>query len=302
MAVITTGSHPKLMWPGIKGIFGATYNEHEKEYTDCFDVTTSDKGYEEYVEVTGFGLAAVKDQGAPLVYDTETQGYVARATNVAYALGYIVTREELRDNQYETVSKRRAKRLAYSFAQTKEIVCANVYNRHQTAGYTGGDGVVLSSVSHPAQSGNQANKMSSDADFCEAAVEDLCILIMNAKNSRGNNINLIPQSLHVPSGLFYEAHRVLKSVQQSGTANNDVNVLKLLNTFPKGIKLNHYFTDTDAYFIRTNAPEGMIFQQRDPIEFDQDNDFDTKNARASGYERYVAVWVDWRALYSSAGA
>ena len=299
--IITTGNHPKAMWPGVKAFFGRQYDEHSEEFPDLFDMGTSDKAYEEYVELTGFGLAAVIDQGAPVQYDSESQGYITRITNVAYALGFIVTRQELDDNQYEIVGKRRAKVLAFSARQTKETILANIYNRAQTTGYTGGDGVVLLSTAHPTKNGTQANKMSSDADISEAALEDLSILIMNATNSRGMKINLIPQSLHVPPALWYEAHRILKSVQQNDTANNATNALKLLNVFPKGIKLNRYLSDTDAYFIRTNVPDGMVFQQRIPYEFTQDNDFDTMNAKAKYYERFAGGWGDWRALYGSMG-
>src|SRR6185312_13083290 len=140
MAVITTGSHPKALWPGIKEWWGRSYAEHTPEYVDLFDTETSDKAYEEDAEITGFGLAPVKNQGTAINYDTESQGSVTRYTHVAYALGYIVTYEELRDDLYEVVSKRRAKQLAFSMRQTKENVGANVYNRAFTAGYTGGDG------------------------------------------------------------------------------------------------------------------------------------------------------------------
>jgi len=301
MAVISTGNHPKALWPGIKEWWGRSYSEHPEEYVDLFDKETSDKAYEEDVEITGFGLAPVKPQGTSINYDTESQGAVTRYTHVAYALGYIVTYEELRDDLYEVVSKRRAKQLAFSMRQTKENVSANVYNRGFNSAYTGGDGVSLFSVSHPTTTGNQSNLLATAADLSEASIEDLTIQIMQAQNNKGLRISLMPQSLHVPVQLYYEANRILKSVLQNDSSNNAINVLKATNVFPKGIKMNHYFTSATAWFIRTNAPAGMKLYERDPVMFDQDNDFDTKNAKAACYERYSVGWSDFRGAFGTAG-
>jgi len=301
MAVITTGAHPKALWPGIKAWWGRSYSEHQEEFPDLFDQETSDKAYEEDVEISGFGLAPVKQQGSGINYDTESQGSVTRYTHVAYALGYIVTWEELRDDLYEVVSKRRAKQLAFSMRQTKETIAANVYNNAFSSSYTGGDGVSLINTAHPTLTGNQSNQLTTAADLSEAAIEDLSIQVMQALNSRGLKISLMPQSLHVPTQTWYEANRILKSVLQNDTANNAINVLKATNVFPKGIKMNHYFTSATAWFIRTNAPEGMKHYVRDPVSFDTDNDFDTKNAKAASYERYSFGWSDWRGAYGTPG-
>lgn len=301
MSTITTGAHPKALWPGIKEWWGRSYSEHPEEYVDLFDSETSDKAYEEDVEITGFGLAPVKPQGTSINYDVESQGAVTRYTHVAYALGYVVTYEELRDDLYEVVSKRRAKQLAFSMRQSKENVGANVYNRGFNSSYTGGDGVSLFSNAHPTTSGNQSNLLTTAADMSEAAIEDLTIQIMQAQNNKGLRISLMPQSLHVPVQLYYEANRILKSVLQNDTSNNAINVLKATNVFPKGIKMNHYFTSATAWFIRTNAPAGMKHYTRDAIMFDQDNDFDTKNAKAACYERYSMGWSDWRAAFGTPG-
>lgn len=299
--VISTGAHPKALWPGIHAWWGRMYNEHVEEYVDLFDVETSDKSYEEDVEITGFGLAPVKPEGSGIVYDTETQGVVSRYTHLAYALGYIVTYEELRDNLYESVSKRRAQALAFSMRQTKENVGANVYNRAFNASYTGGDGTTLVSTAHPTVAGNQSNQLTVAADLSEAAIEDLVIQIMQTQNNRGLKISNLPQSLHVPTQVWFEANRVLKSVLQNDTANNAINVLKATNALPKGIKVNHYFTSATAWFIRTNIPRSLQWFTRESISFDQDNDFDTKNAKAACYERYSAFWTDWRGLFGTAG-
>jgi len=301
MAVITTGAHPKALWPGIKEWWGRSYAEHMPEFPDLFDTETSDKAYEEDVEITGFGLAPVKNQGTAINYDIESQGSVTRYTHVAYALGYIVTFEELRDDLYEVVSKRRAKQLAFSMRQTKENVAANVYNRAFTSGFTGGDGQVMIASTHPSLSGSQSNLLTNAADLSELAIEDLCIQVMQVTNNRGLKVNLMPQSLNIPVQLWYEANRILKSVLQSDTANNNINVLKATNAFPKGIKMNHYFSSATAWFIRTNCPTGLKHYERDAIMFDQDNDFDTKNAKAACYERYSFGWSDWRGVFGTPG-
>ena len=300
--VITTGNHPKALWPGIKAWWGRNYEEHSPEYPDLFSIEASTQAYEEDVLVTGFGLAPVKDEAAGVHFDSESQGYVSRYTNVTYGLGYICSAEELEDNLYEMVSKRRAAANAFSMRQTKENVAANIYNRGFNASYTGGDGVVLFSASHPTKSGNQSNHIATAADLSEAAIEDLIIQIMGATNDRGLKISLMPQSLHVHRSDWFEANRILKSVLRVGTGDNDLNVLKATNALPKGIFVNHYFTDTDAWFIRTNAPRGMIGFQRRAISFTQDNDFNTDNAKAKSTERYVFGWTDWRGAYGSPGA
>jgi len=277
------------------------YNEHVVEYTDLFEMETSDKAYEEDVEITGFGLAPIKPEGSAVVYDTETQAAVSRYTHVAYALGYIVTYEELRDDLYEVVSKRRAQALAFSMRQTKENVAANVYNRAFNSNFLGGDGTTLISTSHPTLSGNQSNQLTTAADISEAAIEDLVIQIMQTVNNRGLKISNLPQSLHVPPQQWFEANRILKSILQSDTANNNINVLRATNALPKGIKVNHYFSSATAWFIRTNIPRSMQFFERETISFDQDNDFDTKNAKAACYERYSVYWTDWRGIFATPG-
>lgn len=300
--VITTGNHPKALWPGIRAWWGRTYDEHEVEYTDLFEVQSSSKAYEEDVQVTGFGLAPVKPEGAAISYDSETQGYTSRYTHVAYALGYICTYEELKDNLYEVVSKRRARANAFSMRQTKENVHANVYNRAFNSSYTGGDGTELIATDHSTLSGDQSNHLTTAADLSEASLEDLVIQIAGATNDRGLKISLMPRCLIIPRQLWFEANRILKSTLQNDTANNAINVLKSTNAFPDGIKMNHYLTDADAWFIKTNCPNGMISFQRDRTGLEQDNDFDTKNAKAAAYDRYSPGWTDFRGLYGSPGA
>ena len=301
MAVIATGNHPKALWPGVYSWFGAKYNEHPAQYTELFDMKTSTKNFEELVQQTGFGLAPVKPEGSGTAYDTHQQGYVARGTNVAYSLGYIVTREELADNQYESVSMRRAGSLAFSMAQTRENVGANVYNRVITSGYTGGDGKVLGATDHPSLAGNQSNILATAADLSEASLEDLTIQMMNATDPKGLKISLRAKALIIPTALVYDAQRILKSNLRSGSADNDTNALRLVGAIPK-IVVNNYLTDSDAWFIRTDAPDGLCWFDREAVQFTKDTDFDTDNAKAKAYCRFVPFWGDWRGVYSSSGA
>ena len=301
MALIATGNHPKALWPGVYGWFGAEYESHEKQYTKLFETKTSTKNFEELVQQTGFGLAPVKPEGASTAYDSHSQGYVARGTNVPYSLGYIVTREELADNLYADVSMRRAGSLAFSMAQTRENVGANVYNRVITSGFNGGDGVPLGSTSHPSVSGNQSNILATPADLSEASAEDLTIQIMDAVDPKGLKISLRPKRLIIPTATVYDAQRIFKSVLRVGTADNDTNALRLLGAIPE-IVVNNYFTDSDAWFIRTTAPSSLCWFDRELPQFTKDEDFDTDNAKAKGYMRFIPFWGDWRGLYSSSGA
>lgn len=244
----------------------------------------------------------MKNEGTAITYDMELQGAVTRYTHVAYASGFIVTYEELRDDLYEVVSKRRAQQLAFSARQTQENIGANVYNRAFNSAFTGGDGVSLISTAHPVlNGGTQSNQLTTPADLSETAIEDLIIQIGQATNSRGLKVGILPMSLHIPVQLWFEANRILKSVLQNDTSNNAINVLKATNSLPKGILQNHYFTSATAWFIRTNVPNGMVWFNREEMTFDQDNDFSTKNALAAAYMRFCAGWSDWRGAFGSQG-
>lgn len=300
--IITTASHPKALWPGIKAWWGQVYEEHQTEYTDLFDSDSSRQNYEEDVQLTGFGLAPVKSEGAGVQYDSEIQGFTTRYTHIAYALGYVVTKEELDDNLYEQVSKKRSAALAMSFRQTKENIAANVYNRAFNSTYKGGDGVQLCSTVHPnVTGGTWANRPTVDVDLSEAALEDAIIALMGYTNDRGLLINVMPKTLHIARNELFNAQRILHSSYQTGNANNDINVIKSGNYIPGGFKVNHYFTSPHAWFIRTNIKDGMKYYERIGIEFDQDNDFDTSNAKAKGYERYSFGWTDPRSIYGING-
>lgn len=301
--VINTGSHPKALWPGVHAFWGQVYNAHPTEYTDLYDVLDSGQAYEEDTQITGFGLAPAKAEGAPISYDSEIQGPTQRYTHIAYALGYKVTYEELRDNLYEVVSRRRVQANAFSINQTVENIAAALYNDAFTgAVFLSADGQPLCSTAHVNTTGGTwSNALSPAADLAEASIEDMAIMIMQAQNDRGLRISLMMQSLHVAPNEWFNANRILKSVLQSDSANNNLNILKATNALPKGIKMNHYFTAPRAWFVRTNAMNGMQMFWRDRPMFDQDNDFDTKNAKASTYMRLSVGNTDARGVYGSNG-
>jgi hypothetical protein len=301
MAVITTGNHPKALWPGVHAWFGAVYNRHEAEYPRLFDVKTSTKNFEEDVEQTSFGLAPVKPEGQSTSYDQHQQGYTKRYVHVAYSLGYIVTREELKDNLYADVSMARAQSLAFSMSQTRENVGANVYNRAFNSSYTGGDGIEMCSTAHTSLAGTQSNELSVAAALSEASLEDLCIQVMDATNSRGLKISLRPTALIVSTANAFEAERILRSTLQNDTANNAVNALRSTGAVPT-FHVNHYFTNANKWFLRTNAPNGLCWFDREPVEFMKDTDFDTDNAKAKAYMRFSVGWTDWRGVYGSDAA
>ena len=298
----STGSHPKDLWPGVKAHFGHTYDEHPEEFSMIFDAEGSDKAYEERVQYVGTGLAPVKGQGESVSFEDTKQGYISRITNVTYALGGIVTREAIEDGQYMSLAERIAKFIAFSIRQTEENVGANVINRATNGSYPGGDGVPLASASHPETDGNQSNLLTVAADLSEESLEDMLIQIMLATDSKGLKISLIGQKLVVPPQLIFEACRILESVQQSGTANNDINALRVKGMLPGGAVVNHYLTDPDAWGIKTNAPEGLIVQNRRAVEFAKDNEFTTENAMMKGSIRKVYGWGDWRGFYWTPGA
>lgn len=301
MSVITRATHPSDLWPGIMAHFGKTYKEMESQFSMIFADKTSDKAYEEMVESTTFNLAVVKNEGQAISYDTDGEGYKTRLINVVYGLGYNVSREEIEDNQYESKAKRRSRALAYSMKQTKELIHASIFNNAFSGSYLGGDGASLCSTAHPTLAGNKANKPAVDADLSEASLEDETINIRLMTNSRGLKHYFRPKKLIVPPQLNYVAERILKSEKQSGTANNDVNALRSSGAISGGYMVYDYLTDADAWFLQIDVPEGLVTMQRRAIEFTDDSDFDTENAKAKATERYVPGWGDWRGIWGSQG-
>ena len=302
MAIISTGSFSKALWPGVNAWYGKAYDEYAVEWTDLFDQFTSRKAFEEDVGVSSFGLAQVKPEGSAVAYDTEVQGFITRYTHIAYALGFIVTKEAFEDDQYDVVAQRRARGLAMAMRQTKENVAANIYNRAFNASYTYGDGSALLVSNHKnVAGGTYANIPSVTSNISEAAFEQAVIDIARFKNDRGLLIQIMPRSIIIPPELMFEMERILKSQYRVGTPNNDISALVSMGKFPEGMKVNHYLTSTTAWFVRTNAPDGMKYFERTAEKFTEDNDWDTENAKFKAMARYSFGNTDPRALYGSAG-
>ena len=301
MSVISTQTHPKLLWPGQKAIWGDYfYNRHPSEYDKIFKVINSDKAFEEMTGVTGFGLAPEKSQGGALLFDTEQQGYTQRFVNVSYALGYQITREELEDNLYKQVAASRDPALARSMRQTIETVYANHLNRAEDSSYTWADGVELLSSVHPnVNGGTWANELSTPADLSESSLEDLCIMIDKAEDDRGLVMQLRAEKLVIHPNDRFTARRILESDLQNDTANNAKSVI---GSMFSGFEVNHYLDDTDAWFVTTDVPHGLTFLDRTSADIEQDHDFSTKNTLVSGFMRFSSGVVDSRGVYGSEGA
>jgi len=308
-APITTSNFSKALWPGINAWYGKSYDEFPVEFKGLFDSYNTSRAYEEDVGVSSFGLAQVKSEGQSISYDEEAQAYITRYTPVVYALGFMITREIYEDDQYDIVGQRRAQGLAFSMRQTKEIVAANVYNRAFNSSYTGGDGVELCSNAHPNWAGGTQSNYAA-VDLSEGALEQACINISKWTNDRGLRINVMPRSLIIPVDLQFEAERILMSSLRPGISPgattggglHDVNAIARMGKFPGGVVINHYLTDTNAWFIRTNVTNGMKHFQRREMQFADDSDFETENAKYKATERYAFGWTDWRGMYGSTGA
>ncbi len=299
--IITRGSTPKLMWPGLNAIVDGVYSSYEPEWEEIFEKSKSNKAYEEDVGITGMGLAPIKPEGEAVIYDDLKQNFVTRYTHVAYSLGFIITHEEIADNLYAKFGEIRARSLARSMYLTKETIAANVLNNGFDTNFAGGDGAALFSTSHPIEGGTFQNKLTVDADLSEAALEQACIDISNFVDQRGNRIKILPQKLIIPSTLQFEAERILKNPVQANTAERNINAMYQMGKIPQGVRINHYLTDQDAWFILTDCPEGMKYFEREAPILRDDNDFETLNAKFSGYERYCVGWTDSRGIYGSQG-
>lgn len=304
--VIATGNISRLLQEGVKNVFGQAYQSHVTQYDKLFDGEDSRKAFEQDQQFEGFGLAPVKLEGAGVAYDSQQEGFSPKFKNLTYAKGFIVTKEAMDDNLYGLFTKR-ARALAFSMQQTKENVGANVYNRGFNPAYLmeGGDGVELFSTAHingPSDSTTFSNELAVPAALSEASLEDILIQINEATDPRGLRIALSGQRLIVPPKLGFEAERILNSVLQNDTANNAINAMKSQGMLPGGHMVNNYLTSDTAWFVKTNAPDGIKCFKRQSVMFDQDMDFGTSNARFKADERYSFGWSDPRGVYGSAGA
>lgn len=300
--IITSSSFAKALWPGVNAWYGKAYNDYPVEWDKLFEKNTSRKAYEEDVGLSSFGLAVVKPEGSPIQYDTERQGFTSRYTHVVYGLGFVITREIYEDDQYDVVGQRKAKALARSMRQTKEIIGANVYNRAFSNSYVGGDGVSMINSAHVnVAGGTYSNTLATQADLSEAALEQAVIDIAGFRDDRGLLIAAKPRKLVIPYQLQFEARRILGANGRVGTDFNDPNAIKDMGLFSE-VVINHYLTDPDAWFILTDVNDGLKYFERRGDEFEMDNDFDTENARYKATARYSFGWTDPRGIYGSQGA
>ena len=298
---INSGSFAKLLWPGVNTFYGLSYNDYQPQFTPIFQQEKSSKQWEEDVGLSGFGYAQLKTEGGPIAFDSATQGFTTRYTHAVYALGFTITREMYEDDQYGVISKKRAQALARSIRLTKDVIAANVLNRAFTSGYNGGDGVTLCSASHPnVVGGTYSNQLAVSANLSEAALEQMNIDIMKFQDDRGLKIAVRPKQLIIPPDLVFEAERILKTDQRVGTANNDINALKMMGKVNK-IVVNQYLTSATAYWLQTDVPDGLKYFERRGDQFDMDNQWDTENARYKATSRYSFGWTDPRGIYGTPG-
>lgn len=306
--IITTSSFAKSLFPGVNKWYGDEYKEFGVQFDKLFEKHTSRRAWEEDVGVSTFGLPSVKGEAAPIVFDSSRQGFTSRYNHVVYALGFIISREAVDDDLYDVVGRQKARSLAFSMRQNKEIIAANIYNRAFNASYVGGDGATLiasagggGSASHPNVSGGTwTNGVSAAVDMSEAALEQANTDIRGFTNDRGLKINAKPRMLIIPKEQMFEAARILKTDGRPGTDLNDLNVLKTMGIIPE-IVVNDYLTDPDAWFIRTDVNDGLKYFERDADSFGMDDDWDTENAKYKARSRFAFGWTDPRGIYGSPG-
>ena len=292
----------KMLEPGLNTLFGLEYDSYPPEYSAVFSSNSSSKAFEEDVLLQGFGSAPTKDEGASVSYDTGSQQWTARYQHETVALAFSITEEAEEDGQYGSIASRYTKALARSMSSTKEIKAANVLNNAQTSGYNGGDGVVLLSASHPTTNGNQSNVLATAADLSETSLESILINISDMKDDRGLRIAAQGTQLVIPTAYTFTAERLLESQLRTGTADNDINAIKSGGYLPKGYHVMRRLTDSDAFFVQTDVPDGLKMFQRSPMKKGMEGDFETGNVRYKVRERYSFGFTDWRGVFGTEGA
>jgi hypothetical protein len=292
----------KELEPGLNALFGLEYGRYDAEHTQIFETETSDRAFEEEVMLSGFGNARVKSEGGSIVYDNATETFTARYTHETIALGFAITEEAVEDNLYDRISARYTKALARSMANTKQVKAANVLNNAFDSNFAGGDGVELCSTVHPLVAGILSNELATAADLNETSLEQALIDIAAFTDERGLLISTQGRKLIIPSELQFVADRLTQSQLRVATADNDINALRNMGMIPEGYVVNHYLTDPDAFFIKTDIPNGFKLFQRSPIRTSMEGDFDTGNVRYKARERYSFGFSDPRCVFGSPGA
>ena len=293
----------KELVPGLNALFGLEYSSYSDEHTMIFDTESSDRAYEEEVMLSGFGEAAVKGEGAAVKYDTAQETWTARYVHSTVALAFSLTEEAMEDNLYDTLSARYTRALARSMQQTKQIKAANVLNNGFSTTYPGGDGKPLMTTDHGTlTAGDLKNELTTAADLNETSMEQALIDLAGFKDERGLKVNAQAQRLIVPPALQFIADRLLNTPGRVGTADNDINAIRNMSMIPDGYAVNHYLTDTDAWFLKTDVPNGMKHFVRTAVSTNMEGDFETGNVRYKARERYSFGWSDWRGIFGSPGA
>jgi len=292
----------KELEPGLNALFGLEYKRYENEHAEIFDNETSDRAFEEEVMLSGFGNAQVKGEGQGISYDDAQETFTSRYTHETIALGFAITEEAIEDNLYDRLASRYTKALARSMANTKQVKAANVLNNAFDSAFTGGDGKELCATDHPTLAGSFSNELATSADLNETSLEQSLIDIAAFTDERGLKIAARGMKLIIPSELQFTAERLMKSAQRVGTADNDINAINSMGMIPQGYVVNHYLTDTDAFFIKTDVPNGLKMFTRAPIKNSMEGDFDTGNVRYKARERYSFGFSDPRGIFGSPGA
>ena len=293
----------KELLPGLNALFGLEYAKYGEEHKEIYETETSERSFEEETKLSGFGQAPVKNEGSAIAYDNAQEAWTARYTHETIAMGFSITEEAVEDNLYDSLSARYTKALARGMAYTKQVKAAYVLNNAFTGGPTYGDGVVLCSTAHPLISGGtNSNRPTTGADLNETSLENAVIQIAAWTDERGLLIAAKPRKLIVPPNLMFVATRLLETSLRVGTTDNDINALKNNGSIPDGYTVNHFLTDTNAWFLTTDVPNGMKHFVRSPLAQSMDGDFDTGNVRYKSRERYSFGWSDPRGIFGSQGS
>ena len=292
----------KELEPGLNALFGLEYDRYDNEHAEIFETENSDRAFEEEVMLSGFGTAPVKSEGGSISFDDAQETYTARYTHETIALAFSITEEAVEDNLYDRLAARYTRARARSRSQTKQSTAASILNNAFSTGSPIGDGAALCSSAHPSLTGNQRNILSVASDLNETSLEQMLIDIAGLTDERGLKIAIRGMKLIIPKELQFIAERVLNSNLRPGTADIDVNALKSMGMLPEGAVVNHFLTDTDAFFIKTDAPNGFKLFQRTAIATGMEGDFDTGNMRFKARERYSYGVSDWRSVFGTEGA
>jgi hypothetical protein len=293
----------KELLPGLNALFGMEYARYGEEHKEIFEAETSERSFEEETKLSGFSAAPVKNEGSALAYDNAQEAWTARYNHETIAMGFAITEEAMEDNLYDSLSSRYTKALARAMAYTKQVKAAAILNNGFSSAVTYGDGVSLFSTAHPLVSGGtNSNRPAVAADLNETSLEAAVIQIAGWTDERGLLIAAKPKKLVVPPALMFTATRLLETELRVSTADNDINALKSMNSIPEGYTVNHYLTDTNAWFLLTDVPNGLKHFVRTPMQTSMDADFDTGNARYKARERYSFGVSDPLGAYGSPGA